>query len=414
MKIFWSWQSDIEGNVSRHFIKNCLKNAVDLLNEETIFESRVEVDHDTKDVLGSPSITETIFNKIKNCTVFIGDLTPITSTKKRKVMNPNVAIEIGYALALLGDDKVITIMNNSFGSISDLPFNLRHKRGPLTYSLNNRASKNEIEKEEKKLTNILKVILKDYITNSKLELKTSLNLDLNGHAIFFDLKKPLLMLSSDVRGSLKDKGYLFTKSNSYIYTKIIPQKELKFLKNDLSKAMFDGNNFKVSPLFKSPDRTADVNKYGSIIVKFDKKGDNLISDFIQIFENGTIVSISNSFLFYSGNKVYLINLKDGLEKNIKNGVNLLKNLIASEKDIEINIEIGLINGDNCSVILPNPTGNRYYTEPEKGPLEKEEYILNKRMKLKNTDDIDKIIKEYISLLVNDLGLDFNYEDHKWG
>ena len=413
MKIFWSWQSDIDGNISRHFIKECLKNAVDQLNEETTFDSRMEIDHDTKDVLGSPSITETIFNKIKNCTVFVGDLTPIASTdKNKKVMNPNVAIEIGYALGLLGDNKVITVMNESFGSLEDLPFNLRHKRGPVIYSLTEKATNDEIGREEKKLVNIFKTILKNYITTEpKPQSENPKNLDLNGHALFFDLNKPIFRLSNDGWSSVKDKEYFFKKLPSYVYIKVLPKKELKFTKTEIKKAMFDGSNFKIFPLFKSPDHTPEANKYGCMVVKFDSTDNNFITDFVQVFENGSIISISDSFLFYTKNRIPLISFKNGLEKVLFESIHLLENIFQSSIDVEV--EIGLVNGDNCTVTLPNLLDGRYYPEPERGPLEQDSYITKKVIKLKDISMIEESVKEFIMKLLNDIGVEFKYEEHKW-
>ena len=130
MKIFWSWQSDIEGDVSRHFIKECIKKAIEELKNEAIFDERVEIDHDTKDVPGSPPIVDTILEKISNSTVFIADLTPVAVVKnnKKKVINSNVAIEIGYAIATVGNNNIVTIMNDVYGTIETLPFDLRYKR----------------------------------------------------------------------------------------------------------------------------------------------------------------------------------------------------------------------------------------------------------------------------------------------
>ena len=34
MKIFWSWQSDINPDISKHFIKKCLEKAIKKINKE--------------------------------------------------------------------------------------------------------------------------------------------------------------------------------------------------------------------------------------------------------------------------------------------------------------------------------------------------------------------------------------------
>ena len=83
MKIFWSWQSDINPDISKHFIKKCLEKAIKKINKEPEFSDRTaEIDHDTKGEPGSPPITDTIFKKIKNCSVFIADVTPVAEVKK--------------------------------------------------------------------------------------------------------------------------------------------------------------------------------------------------------------------------------------------------------------------------------------------------------------------------------------------
>ncbi|WP_444544716.1 hypothetical protein, partial [Shewanella glacialipiscicola] len=60
MKIFYSWQSDIENKFNRNFIKDCLERAIKQLNQDLKIEDALRLDHDTKDVQGSPDIASTI------------------------------------------------------------------------------------------------------------------------------------------------------------------------------------------------------------------------------------------------------------------------------------------------------------------------------------------------------------------
>ena len=149
MKIFYSWQSDIENKFNRNFIKDCLELAIKQLNQELEIEDALRLDHDTKDVEGSPDIANTILKKIEGSDIFIGDITFITKSKNEKhCPNPNVLIELGYALNSLGDNRVINIMNSSFGSPDkNLPFDLAHKRWPIVYSLSddNYADKSSVK-----------------------------------------------------------------------------------------------------------------------------------------------------------------------------------------------------------------------------------------------------------------------------
>lgn len=156
MKIFYSWQSDLENKHNRGFIKEALEQAISDLNanlEVSEPDRKIELDHDTKNVPGTPDLAGTIFEKISSSTVFIADISFVAERKDnnkkvlRKVANPNVLIELGYALSALGSDRVICIFNTASGSVDDLPFDLKHKRHPIQYCLD---AASQDKKEQKK------------------------------------------------------------------------------------------------------------------------------------------------------------------------------------------------------------------------------------------------------------------------
>lgn len=143
--VFWSWQSDLPAETTKDFIKQALIKALKKINAELELESanRIELDHDTKGKAGLVEIAATIFEKIEECEVFVGDVTPIESLSatsyEKKIPNPNVMIELGYALRELGHQRVITVANLAYGGRpEELPFDLRHRRGAITYDLKNR------------------------------------------------------------------------------------------------------------------------------------------------------------------------------------------------------------------------------------------------------------------------------------
>jgi hypothetical protein len=114
MKVFWSWQNDYEPESNRHFIRSALDEAVKQAGEELGLEpaERPELDHDTKNTPGMADITNTILKKINESAVFVADLTPIGETNGGKALpNPNVMIELGWALKSLGPDRIIAVMN---------------------------------------------------------------------------------------------------------------------------------------------------------------------------------------------------------------------------------------------------------------------------------------------------------------
>lgn len=164
--VFWSWQSDLPSEVTRDFIKQALSQALKKVNAELELEQaeRIELDHDTKGEAGLVEIVKTIFDKIEDCEVFVADITPVAevhaSETGKKVPNPNVMIELGYTLHKLGHKRIITVANLAFGGKpEDLPFDLRHRRGAITYSLQS-ATDPSFEKQMKSLVSQLAYALK--------------------------------------------------------------------------------------------------------------------------------------------------------------------------------------------------------------------------------------------------------------
>lgn len=141
--IFFSWQIDRRPN--RNFISRCLQIAVDEINRESSLgldlENVVRVDQDTQGVAGSPAITETILQKVEACDVFVPDVTFVNeSSNMRAIPNPNVMIEYGYALKAAGPEKILSVMNTQFGAPEELPFDMRHRRFPVTFQLSSEDS----------------------------------------------------------------------------------------------------------------------------------------------------------------------------------------------------------------------------------------------------------------------------------
>lgn len=131
--VFYSWQSDSPSALNRTFIKSCLDAATSRLSEE--LNEVVNVDNDTRQSPGAPSISDEIFRKISDCDVFVCDVTTAVGGGSRKSINPNVAIELGYAVKAVGWGRIVMVMNTRFGDTGDLPFHLAQRRWPLRYEL---------------------------------------------------------------------------------------------------------------------------------------------------------------------------------------------------------------------------------------------------------------------------------------
>lgn len=121
----------------------------------------MDYDRDTIGRSGSPDISEVIFDKIEKSILFICDISIVTKGEStRKSPNPNVLIELGFAVKQLGWERVICLFNENTGNIEDLPFDLRQKR-ILVYNP-------ELPDEKKRITAILGSNIKVLFSEGKL------------------------------------------------------------------------------------------------------------------------------------------------------------------------------------------------------------------------------------------------------
>lgn len=170
--VFFSWQSDRNATCGRNFLERALREAVKQLNRdlELISAGReLSVDRDTQGVAGSPHIVDTILQKIDACRVFVADLTFVGQRSGGKATpNPNVLIEYGWALKSKGTGAFIGVMNVAHGEPgeSNLPFDLRHLRHPLTYNLPDGATDDQRRAEKEKLVPHLKSAIKAILAST--------------------------------------------------------------------------------------------------------------------------------------------------------------------------------------------------------------------------------------------------------
>jgi hypothetical protein len=73
--IFYAWQSDRIEKAHRYLIRGAIEEAVKRIGKSAEVEDSPRLDHDTKDVPGTPEIAGTIFRKIQESGAFIADLT---------------------------------------------------------------------------------------------------------------------------------------------------------------------------------------------------------------------------------------------------------------------------------------------------------------------------------------------------
>lgn len=145
--VFYSWQSDLPNAANRGFIQTALEQAAATIAADDTVAIEPVVDRDTQNVPGSPDIASTIFTKITSADIFVADVSIVTRAEKmRSAPNPNVLIELGYALKALGHERVILVFNRAFGTLEELPFDLRTRR-VLLYEMQETAAERAPERK---------------------------------------------------------------------------------------------------------------------------------------------------------------------------------------------------------------------------------------------------------------------------
>jgi hypothetical protein len=154
--VFYSWQTDTKDD--KQFIGEALDQAVQKIRSEEGVKDLPVVDTDLKNMAGIPDVATTMFQKIKKSAVFVGDLTLVggypsySANGMKKTANPNVLIEMGHAAATMGWDRIICVMNeaSAYGSVGDLPVDIRSRRWPIRYELNPVVYTTEPTEEDKR------------------------------------------------------------------------------------------------------------------------------------------------------------------------------------------------------------------------------------------------------------------------
>lgn len=137
--LFYSWQSDRDRKVCGRFIRLAIESAIERIEAE--HSIAIRLDSDTANVPGTPPVSETILAKIRECEIFVGDVTFVGKAANGKLLpNPNVMIEFGYARGVLTDHQILSVMNTVYGSPKELPFDLAHLRHPTAYAVDETAS----------------------------------------------------------------------------------------------------------------------------------------------------------------------------------------------------------------------------------------------------------------------------------
>lgn len=124
--VFYSWQSDLPPKTNRSLIQDALERAAKAIRNDDSIAIDPVIDRDVQGIPGSPEIHAAIMEKIKTAAAAVFDVSCVQSAD-REHPNPNVLIELGYALGTIGWGRVVLVFNEHYGDITRLPFDIRNR-----------------------------------------------------------------------------------------------------------------------------------------------------------------------------------------------------------------------------------------------------------------------------------------------
>lgn len=394
MKVFWSWQSDQPGSISRHVVREALDQAIKALNTDPEIEEpqrEITLDHDRKGVPGSPDLANVIFEKIKTSQVFVADVTPVgqtNATPPKGLINSNVAIELGYALATVTDRGLIMIMNEHYGTREQLPFDLRHKAGPVLYRLAPDASKEEIKKQKAVLVGYLKTQLRQMLASpaatnaTPFQPKSAVS---GNPARYFGHNGPLV--SRRGMGSPGKEQQFKGPAGPLLYLRIIPTRTLPELKRADARDLIRQNNPRLEPFYYEPvSHSAESNEFGAIVFDADDSGG--IVSAAQLFLNREIWAFDGHLLTPRNGKKGIPT--QAVEKTF--AVTLPKYLAFAQEKLGLQppfeIEVGAYPVKGHIIYMPSD-----YFDQEWGPIQQDHVCWQGQLTSTDTALIDKVLLE---------------------
>ncbi len=148
-RVMYVWQSDSPNSTNRGFIRDVLDRAAKAINVSEKYAVNVIIDQDTQDLPGMPVVQDAILKKIRTADAVVVDLTFVAqSSDGRSCSNPNALIELGYALASPGPDRMVCVMNEAFGPVEQQVFDLQNRRRPIAYELYENAPNKSVVRKE--------------------------------------------------------------------------------------------------------------------------------------------------------------------------------------------------------------------------------------------------------------------------
>jgi hypothetical protein len=408
MKIFWSWLSDHDPKISHYFVRDALKAAIKKLQqaedveEPSEAERRVslELDHDTKGLSGMPDIAASVFAKIDASAAFVGDLTPVATSPSKKdkegketglrpVMNPNVAIELGYALKARGWERCIGVLNLAYGSVDSLPFDIQQKRWPITYNLPEGAIKEQVKVEGEKLASAFVAALRPYL---KQEPMAAIPKFEETPAV----RPPAFWFPKDAAmGKRRDDSQPIMPFEKVFYFRLIPTKGLpKLISHDnLNDAACRYPSFSIGGNWSWLR-----NEWGAAMCEAAGHTNN-VDNIAQHFHSGEIWGVNADILRYGEHGEYRWLLIDQVEKLYRSTVPRFIDCATRAYGVEVPIKLvaGAVGVKDRRIAYPGGPGNGI------GTMIKDSVEHEANLNIIEQDAVDKFLLRFFERIFETAG-----------
>ena len=241
--LFYAWQSDTPSVTGRNFVEDAATKALKRIDASGVLGLAPRLDKDTKDVSGTPDIANTILDKIRTSSAILADLSFIgkgslrPKSEPKLLPNPNVLLELGYAIAHLGWERVICVINTHYGEKEDLPFDLRHRRWPLSYCLPPDADQETLNTAKQQLSKELEIAIKAQARVVLEQFATTRQISLS------DLQADYLLTLSKPRNNGSIPSAIIDAGTG---REVAPYQEAIELFQEWNLMQYDGSSYKLT------------------------------------------------------------------------------------------------------------------------------------------------------------------------
>jgi len=350
IKVFYAWQDDRPGKINRHLIRDAVKDACKQINEEHANEYNLSLDESTLGVAGMCDIPNTILKKIKDCDIFLADLTFVGKSDNKsdgdrlqRISNPNVIMELGYDVGSKADEasdgfeRIIAVMNTAYGEPNEQMFDIK-RRHPIKYNLPEGSDNTAIARIQKQLTADIKDALVTILRQVVFPERGKASIDR-----FNEIRT---QFESSVR---KGEFHGLSHSPGMIAITIVPDKNARLKYEDIEKRKF--------PPFFFERWHQEPSGKSVLYVWETPKSDNSHSERFSITEvnqEGIVLAADSFFIMKSsestGGNLYIPNIPEFGNLIVKSVHDYLKELHQMDIKDPWKLGISLLEVRGCRML----------------------------------------------------------------